>query len=121
MMKSRILLLTILAVVLWCSSAHAYTGPLDSVAGAKNYWGLNAATSALRGATLANICYPDLGHCADVNADATTGLMPTSITVNSHNCSDGACVVNILYDKGSEGNNLVSANLGIAPLLITNA
>jgi hypothetical protein len=102
-------------------AASAYTGPLDAVTGAVDWWGTFAPSSATRGSAVINLCDNLAANCADVTTSGSTGLMPAAITRGSNTCaSTGTCLVKIIYDFGSLANNFQQVTANEMGLLVSN-
>lgn len=112
----------------WWKSAPpptAFVGDLDTAGtGILGYWGIEAASSALRGPTHAviRVCLPSGGSCFDVGTDATTGEI-TAATVafngsgalSACNNTTTICVLGStsgdveFYDQSGNGHNIPGA------------
>jgi hypothetical protein len=82
------------------SSGGTYTGPLDAVSNASTpCWSLRACSAAVRGNASINVCNVSDVTCSDVLTDATTGSLPSSITIGGSSCASVTCTIKIIYDQ----------------------
>lgn len=76
-----------------------YTGAGDTLSGNTEYWGLDAVTSAARGANAVQLCDALDAHCENKVTDATTGIVANSATVNGVSCSSITCTAKTVYGQ----------------------
>lgn len=76
-----------------------YTGAGDTLSGNTEYWGLDAVTSAARGANAVQLCDALDAHCENKATDATTGIVANSATVNGVSCSSITCTAKIIFGQ----------------------
>lgn len=94
-------------------SPPAFVGFGDVQAAAVYVSATFAYSSADRGTAAAELC--NGGVCADVNSDASTGIVPNTPTINGAPCNNSThiCTIRTLYDKGTVGSDyqqIIEAN-----------
>src|SRR4051812_37082921 len=109
------------------SGAAGFTGVGDVVSGALFHGGTIAYSTARRGNKMLNLC--NGGVCADVNSDATTGIVPNAPTINGAACNNSThiCTVAVIYDDS--GNTFCNGNVACdlntldsaAPIFVVSA
>jgi hypothetical protein len=99
-----------------------YTGPGDI----KTYaiWGgLYAYSGATRGTKAVNICNVSDVACADVNSDATTGIVPDP-TIGGVLCGTtvgvNVCTIKTFYDQSGNSNDLSETTIAWRALFVPN-
>jgi hypothetical protein len=106
----------ILAPILYThhnAAAAGYSGPGDVKTFAV-WWGTYAYSAAKRGTKALNVCNVSDVACADVNSDATTGLVPDP-TIGGVLCGTtvgvNVCTIKTWYDQTGNGFDEVQATI----------
>ena len=97
--------LTLVGVGTAGGGAAGYTGPADCSGCNTNVvmWvGLRALSAAKRGTRAVNACHSTAGvddGCADLNTDATTGILTAAVVDGTHTCPGAGCNIKRWYDQ----------------------
>ena len=81
-----------------------------------SWWGASFAYSAAtRNTKAVNLC--NGGTCADVNSDATTGIVANAPTINGAACNTSThiCTVHTVYEKAGSGADMVQVTTANEP------
>jgi hypothetical protein len=80
-----------------------YTGPGDVIT--FGFWvGLRAYNGATAGTKAINLCDNAGANCADINTNASTGVLNNPGTLGANNCNtSGTCLIKTFYNKTASG------------------